>query len=337
MLEARAIRQPTPEQCAQVLRAAGIVEPLTSGVSLPMRDYTANLITLLNKRYVLRASALDGQARFVREHQALDQLREIPGVPRVLGAGTIDLGQEAHYLLQTLIPGRPIYQLWLDASAEVQARLITELVQTIRRVHQIAVPRYAIGHYAGAMRDWPGTWLAGHDAHMRHLLANLRARPLTDEQATLVRDAELFYAAHRDSLAFESGPRFAHGDLHLDNVLAEDGHVTGIIDWEWAYGGGTTLDFDLAHLVRWAVYPRDGVQEELVDRVTEEDFAQLLPTLLAAYPELRAIPRLFDRLTIYQIEHELWQAATWPNRVPQQPMRRLHAWVRERPFAPYQR
>lgn len=334
MLEARAIRQPTPEQCATVLRAAGIAEPLTRCAPLPMRDYTANLITILNERYVLRASAQDGQARFARERQALDRLRTHAGIPRVLDAGTLDLGREAHYLLQSRLPGRPAYPLWLDASAAVRARLVTEMVRIIRPVHQIAVPGYAIGYYDGTSRDWPGTWLAGHDNHMRQLLARLRARPLTAEQAALVDESEAFYAAHRPSLAPGVGPRFAHGDLHLDNVLAEDGQITGIIDWEWA-GGGTAPDFDLAHLVRWAIYPRDGVQQELAERATEEAFAQLIPTLLAAYPEVRAVPGLFGRMTIYQIEHELWQAASWPGRVPQQPLRRLQGWVRERRLAPY--
>lgn len=334
MLEARSIRHPTPEQCVTVLRAAGITEPLTSYAFLPMRDYTVNLITLLNGRYVLRASALEGQARFTRERQALDRLRDIPGIPRTLGTGTLDLGREAHYLLQTLIPGQPVYPLWLNACAAIRSRLVTEMLQIVRRVHQIPVPGYTFGYYAGAARDWRGTWLEGHDAQMRDFLMRLRARPLTAEQSALVDESEAVYAAHRASLAPGVGPRFAHGDLHLDNVLAEDGHVTGIIDWEWA-GGGTEPDFDLAHLVRWAVYPRDGVQEALVDRVTEEDFAQLIPALLAAYPEVRVIPRLLDRMTIYQIEHELWQAASWPGHVPQQPMRRLQGWVRERRLAPY--
>ena len=318
-----------------MLSEAGIAEPLASCDFLTMPDYSPTIFAILNDRYVLRASALDGAARFARECRAFDLLREVPGIPQVLGAGTLALDREAHYLLQNRIPGRSLFPLWLELSDEVRVRLITELVAIIRRVHQVAVPGYVIGHYQSALRDWPGTWLDGHDLQIRRLLARVRDRALTADQADLVREAEAYYAAHRTALAHTVGPRFAHGDLHLYNVLAEAGQITGVIDWEWAYGGGTEPDFDLDALIRWAIYPRGIAEEELEDRVTGEDFATLIPALLAAYPEVRAIPRLHERMTIYQIEHELHHIASWPPRVPQEPVRRLHGWVREQRLTAY--
>ena len=335
MAEPRPPGLPTSEQCALVLRAAGIAAPLTSCDFLPLPDYSPNSIAILNGRYVLRASALDGAARFARERRALASLRAFPGIPRVLGAGTLALDREAQYLLQERIPGRPVFPLWLELGDEARARLVAGLVSIIRPVHRLAVPTYVIGHFGGALRDWRGGWLDGHDLHMRHLLARVRARALTAEQARLVAEAEGYYAAHRVALAYSVGPRFAHGDLHLYNVLAAEGQVTGIIDWEWAYGGGTEPDFDLDALIRWAIYPRGIAEVGLEDRVTGADFAALIPALLAAYPEVRAIPRLGERLTIYQIEHELQQIAAWPPRVPREPVRRLHGWVHEAPLAPY--
>lgn len=327
---------PTLEQCARVLRAAGLGEPLTSCDPLPRPDYSPNAICILNGRYVLRASTVDGDARFARERRALDQLRGMPGVPQVLGAGTLEPGGQARYLLQSRIPGRPVFPLWLDVTDEVRRRLIAQLVGHLRQMHAIPAASYVIGHYQSALRDWEGTWLAGHDAHMRRLSARVRTRPLNIEQADAVRAAEAFYAAHRTALTHTVGPRFAHGDLHLYNVLAEHSRIMGIIDWEWAYGGGTEPDFDLAHLVRWALYPADGAEEEeLAGRVTAADYALLIPALLAAYAEVAATPRLSERMTIYQIEHELHQIAAWPGSAPAPPMRRLQGWLREQRLATY--
>ena len=137
------------------------------------------------------------------------------------------------------------------------------------------------------------------------------------------------YADHREALAWSVGPRMAHGDLHLYNVLASEGHITGVIDWEWSYGGGTEPDFDLEALVRWSLYP-EGLGDDDVDPVvTADDLAEVVPTLLAAYPEVAAVPRLMERMTIYQIEHELHHMITWPPRVPTRPTERLADWVRD--------
>jgi hypothetical protein len=318
-----------------VLRAARISAPLANCDFVPMPDYAANVVAILNGQYILRASVGEGAARLARERQALELLRARGGIPQVLGAGTLGLGEEAYYLLENRIPGRTVFPLWLEVADEARVRLVEELVALIRPIHQLAVPTYAIGHYQDALRDWRGTWLDGHDSYMRQLLVRVRARALTADQADLVREAEAYYADNRTALVYSVGPRVAHGDLHLYNVLAEDDRITGLIDWEWAYGGGTEPDFDLDALIRWALYPRGIAEEELEERVTGADFALLVPALLAAYPEIRAIPRLCERTTIYQIEHELHKMASWPPRVPQEPMRRLHGWVRERRLAEY--
>lgn len=320
---------PTSDQCTQVLRAAGIAEPLARCEFLPMPDYSPTIVAILNGRYVLRATSRDGAARFARERRALALLHSVPQIPDILGAGTLSLGQEAHYLLQDRLPGRALFPLWLELTDEVRIRLVTELAGIIRQVHRFVVPGYTIGHYQSALRDWHGTWLEGHDIQMQRLLARVRARDLTADQAALVHDAEAYYAAHRTALSRTVGPRFAHGDLHLYNVLADGARITGLIDWEWAYGGGTEPDFDLEALIRWAIYPHGIAEEGLEVRVTGADFAPFIPALLAAYPEIRALPRFPERMTIYQIEHELHHMASWPPRVPQEPVRRLHAWVCE--------
>ena len=321
---------PTAEQCARVLREAGIAEPLAGCEFLPLPDYSPTIVAILNERYVLRASTRDGAARFARERRAIARLAGVPGIADIRGAGTLALDGEAHYLLQERLPGRALFPLWLELADDARVALIAELAGIIRRVHRIAVPGYAIGHYQSALRDWPGGWLDGHDVQIARLLARVRARDLTAAQAALLDDAEAYYAVHRGALAHTVGPRFAHGDLHLYNVLAERGRITGLIDWEWAYGGGTEPDFDLDALIRWALYPRGIAEEALEARVSGADFVALIPALLAAYPEVRALPRLAERLTIYQIEHDLHHLASWPPGIPREPLHRLHGWVRER-------
>ena len=121
----------------------------------------------------------------------------------------------------------------------------------------------------------------------------------------------------------------AHGDLHLYNVLSSRRRITGIIDWEWSYGGGSEPDFDLEALVRWALFPRDLGDDDVDMGIRDDNFACVIPLLLAIRREQRAVPRLMERMTIYQIEHELHQMVSWPPRVPTRPTERLGVWVRE--------
>jgi hypothetical protein len=115
----------------------------------------------------------------------------------------------------------------------------------------------------------------------------------------------------------------------LYNVLADGGHVTGVIDWEWSFGGGVEPDFDLEALVRWSLYPNDLGDDDEDMGVDAADFREVIPAMLAAYREVAAIPDLAARMTIYQVEHELHQMVTWPPRVPTRPTERLADWVRE--------
>jgi aminoglycoside phosphotransferase (APT) family kinase protein len=317
---------PSRQQCEAILRDAGIDEPLTRVEPVPMPDYSANVVCFLNDRYVLHLATVAGERCFARERAALDRLGDIPQIPRVLGAGTVELDPPVHYLLQERLPGRTVLGQWPETPDAVRRQLIGELAGILRTIHRRPAEGYVIGFYQSALRGWPGSWLAGHDAYVERLLAAIRRRSLTGEQATLVDEAERYYAGHRTALAYQVGPRLAHGDLHLHNVLASEGRITGIVDWEWSFGGGVEPDFDLDALVRWSLFPRD-LADDAGD-LRADDFACVMPALLAASPELRAVPRLAERMTIYQVEHELHQMIAWPPRVPTRPTERLAFWLR---------
>jgi aminoglycoside phosphotransferase (APT) family kinase protein len=162
---------------------------------------------------------------------------------------------------------------------------------------------------------------------MAALLTRVRAAPIDPAAHALVNEAEAFYAAHRDALIPAGGPRQLHGDLHLSNVIADHGRVTGVIDWEWAPGGEP--DFDLADLVRWSLYPEDPAEKSLEERVSRRDYAPLIPLLMAAYPGVTGMPHFRDRTTIYLIEYDLHMLSRSP-REPHRPLKRLQGWLRGR-------
>jgi aminoglycoside phosphotransferase (APT) family kinase protein len=318
---------PSPDELHRILAAAGIDEPIVTCTAL--EGGYSNAVLDLDDRYILRLSNLPGTAqRFARERAALERTAELPGMPRLLGAGRLGAYGTWRYLLLEKLPGQNLFRAWLDATAEERVRYAQALAGWMRGLHGIPMERYSCGYHQTALRKRPAgtSWLAGHDAYVRRLLRLVRADCWDAALAELIDAAEAYYAAHREALGYQVGPRLLHGDLQLYNVIVDRGHLTGIVDWEWAHGGEP--DFDLADLARWALYPVDVAEEALEPRVAPDDFATLMPTLLDAYPEIASIPRLCERLTIYQLEYDLHKLAQAP-RSPRLPARRLRGWLRD--------
>ena len=317
---------PSPDQLRRILTAAGIDEPVVTCTAL--EGGYSNAVLDLDDRYILRLSNLPGTARrFARERMALGRARDVPGVPRLLGAGRLGAYGAWWYLLLAKLPGENLFRAWLDATTGERLGYARELAGWMRGLHGIPMERYSCGYHQTALRERPAgtSWLAGHDAYVRRLLRLVRAQRWDADLAELIDAAEAYYAVHREALGYQVGPRLLHGDLQLYNVIVDRGHLTGVVDWEWAHGGEP--DFDLADLARWALYPVDVAEEALEPRVAPEDFAALMPDLLDAYPEVAGIPRLCERLTIYQLEYDLHKLAQAP-RSPRLPARRLRGWLR---------
>ena len=319
-----------PAHVAAILADAGLDGPV--GPLVRLAGGYSKLVYAVADRYILRVShyTRDG-ADLRREAAILDSLRDLPGVPRVLGQGVVPLDGGLPYLLLTRLPGGNVFRAWLDASPAEQLGYIRGLVRLLEQVHARPLPAYRVGYHQTALPDWTGGWLAGHDRYFQGLLAQVRAHPWDADLRGLLDEAEAYYAAHRTALDWAVGPRLVHGDLQLYNVIGQVGQVTGLIDWEWAHGGEP--DFDLADLVRWALFPAHPAEEELEAVVSAATYARLVPALFALYPAVARTPRLRERLTIYQIEYDLHQLTRWPH-APRQMRQRLHGWLRDDLLAP---
>jgi len=96
-------------------------------------------------------------------------------------------------------------------------------------------------------------------------------------------------------LDFQAGPKLLHNDFHPRNTLLYKGKFSGVIDWECSQYG--EADFELCHWFHWCLYPpKSGI-----------DFRPFLCALFEALPKCTQVPNLAQRLTIYQIEHEIQQ------------------------------
>lgn len=84
-----------------------------------------------------------------------------------------------------------------------------------------------------------------------------------------------------------------HGDFHLGNILATDGTITGVVDWDGAARGDHHLDLVV---LRFGIHP-EGADREVIER---------LDTLLDDLPEEILLPawaHMSLRMTDWAIRH----------------------------------
>jgi aminoglycoside phosphotransferase (APT) family kinase protein len=142
---------------------------------------------------------------------------------------------------------------WEDFRARCGAGIAEHTLATLCRMHALDVAGWPDSHDPGghAARD-----LAG-------------ARALADE-AGVAAPAGLHEVLDELSAAFpepSGAPCIVHGDYRPANLMAADGRITGILDWEMTTSGDRACDLGIATMAPWGVWWPD---EELLRRYRDE-------------------------------------------------------------------
>ncbi|KAK2871593.1 hypothetical protein FQN49_003025 [Arthroderma sp. PD_2] len=216
--------------------------------------------------YLRRGSPFLAPKYHVEAHtlRMVEQSTHIPA-PR-----TIDVVEtpKFSYLLMTCVPGRPIGPQLNTMTDEQIEQAVTDLkgyVSELRHLQRDTSEFLICNSQGGGILDWRIP-----DSQREELRFKTEAdfnKYLTDP----------FWEEIRRSAAKSHDIRhdivFTHGDLNPRNILAENGRITGIVDWEnagwfpeyWEY---TKAHYTVRSLMRWLVDVIDtaftGYRDELV-------------------------------------------------------------------------
>ena len=209
--------------------------------------------------------------KLMRELTALRALRDDLPVPEVVDAWVPD-GDGPGAMLLSVLPGTIIQ----DPVAPDLARELGILLATVHRHH---LPWYgeAFEPADPTAQDWWevmhrrfGDWLRWCDGVVAE---------------SLLRSIAETYAALSAGLPDPDGPCWVHADFRPANILVNEGHVTGLIDFESARGGSADFDFvKISHAV-WDAVPG-----------TEEAF-------LSGYDSVRPHPAINRALAFYRLHN----------------------------------
>ena len=168
----------------------------------------------------------------------------------------------ADYHVQEELPGRPVGG-WGAPAAWLTARLVE-------------LNELQAGRAVDDDTSWPQAVVESVETGFSEYCVVATLERHSDESRELLRRCREVVQRHAGGL----GPArrdVVHWDYTLDNVLVDDGRVTGVVDW----GGTRSGDrlFDLATLVYYGRGELRDVERYVVERIGEEGLAVYLAHL----------------------------------------------------------
>ena len=230
------------------------------------------------------------------EQEKFKRVAALNFVPKILQDGELenDTGS-IFYTFLTLLPGGDFVNVYPETTLAQQKQLGQDVAEFLDELEEINETNYDIGLYVPAFPHFSGTWKAGHQRYWEILEQGSAELHLQPESIQVFASAFRFLRASMSVLDFQAGPKLLHNDFHPRNVLLYQGQFSGVIDWECSQFG--EADFELCHLIHWCVYPPQ----------PSIDYRPFLRALFRAAPQCTQVPDLAQRLTLYQIEHEIQQ------------------------------
>ncbi|KNG91455.1 hypothetical protein ANOM_000047 [Aspergillus nomiae NRRL 13137] len=175
------------------------------------------------------------------------------------------------YLLMTCVPGHPIGQMLHTMTDEQVKQAVTDLkryISELRKIPNTMTEFQICNSQGGGILDWRIP-----DSQREELRFKTEAdfnKYLTDPFWEEIR----IRAAKSHDIPHEIV--FTHGDLNPRNILAENGKITGIVDWEnagwfpeyWEY---TKAHYTVRSVIRWLADVVDEVFEGYRDEFLVEN------------------------------------------------------------------
>ncbi|TFG70329.1 MAG: aminoglycoside phosphotransferase family protein [Anaerolineales bacterium] len=260
-----------------------------------------NAVFLVDGKYILRIGAReDAGQRLERETLILQNLAGQLPVAKVLAFGQ---EQGFFYQVQQYMPGQQLYTIWKTLTAAVQDTIAAELAASLKILHSANFSDFGDGwqdskRYA-TWSDYLTDMFQNTIEEIRDL--NIRMVPGFIEMAVN------YFEEHKKVLQ-EGVPTLVHSDMTLVNILAENGKVSAILDFEFARQA--PADYELLAIEAFCLYPKDWAEEENEVFCTA-DFANIIPLIRKHYPGLFEIRNLRERLNVYHVYTTLSSYLEW--------------------------
>jgi aminoglycoside phosphotransferase (APT) family kinase protein len=257
----------------------------------------------ISDEYVVRVNRQPNQ-RLRREAQLGPSLPAEVGYPTIVAYGG-QLG--ADWLVVRRVRGNPLSRCWPTMTAFQRRAAVSQLAGMLQALHRTRCPAGIPEIDTPQLLGRPRMGLRAADAI---LVALDRAEQLPHVERSLMADTRRLVLDTGDAIEPFDAPTLVHGDLHFENVLWDGISVTTMLDFEWSRPGPPDLELDV--FLRFCAYPYLHVAEDYEHLTRAEDYEPVARWLAEDYPELFAVPGLFERTRIYAIAYDVRELLLFP-------------------------
>ncbi|MCX7621123.1 MAG: aminoglycoside phosphotransferase family protein [Acidimicrobiales bacterium] len=271
----------------------------------------------LSPEYVIRVNRQPNQ-RLRREALIGPALPPSVNYPEVVAYGG-QLG--ADWLIARRQPGNVLSRCWPSMSIEERREAVRQFANILRNLHQVTAPPDLPEIATPQLLD-------GRRFHTTEPLLEALEKAETFQHVDRGFIAEIRRIVEDLAPSIEpfNVPTLIHGDLHFENVLWDNLHITALLDFEYARAGPPDLDLDV--FLRFCAYPFLHVAEDYEHLTRAEDYAPIPYWLADDYPELFATPKLFERTQLYSIAYDVRELLQFPPARPPRELSRYHPYNR---------
>lgn len=260
-----------------------------------------NTVFLVDGKYILRIGAReDAGQRLERETILIQNLAGQIPVAKVLAFGH---EQGFFFQVQQYMPGQKLYAIWKNLSADEQYTIAAELASSLKVLHSVKFTDF--GNSQPGSQQY-ATWIDYLTDQYHNTVAEIR--DLNIRMVPGFIEMALDYLEEHKHVLQGGDPTLVHSDLNLGNILAENGKITAILDFEFAMQA--PADYELQAIEAFCLYPNDWMEEGNAVYCSA-DFASLIPLIRTHYPALFKVPNLRERLNVYHVYNALSSYLAW--------------------------
>lgn len=207
----------------------------------PLAGGVRNESYTVNHNLVLRFNTRDPKfAKFRNERTAYDLLAPSPlPVPTVVALDESRKIVPYDFIIVTRLPGRSVAQSRRQLDGIQVHNLAHEAGRCLALLHEFTFGTFG---KLRALQDRPfASWCDYFADYAQRYMSAAQKHELIDDTIRY-RLEEILLQAH-DLLAAVTPGVFVHSDFHYENMLQEQGRLTGLLDFEWAISGDASADF----------------------------------------------------------------------------------------------
>lgn len=140
------------------------------------------------------------------------------------------------YSVLSKLEGRELSKIYLKTKNK---KLISDAGRYLAKIHSIKFSRF--GWIVGKeIKPKFKDWRAYFDYGLEHKLDKIKK--INKVPKEIITETKKYVEEHQGLLDIKSKPCLIHKDYHFSHIIADEGKINGIIDFEWAISGHNELD-----------------------------------------------------------------------------------------------